>query len=69
MEEKLAELNAARAASGSDPLRMGIGIHTGTVLLADIGAPGRPATTRRSETRSTSRRDWSKPPRTSPRAS
>jgi hypothetical protein len=41
MEEKLAALNAVRAASGSDPLRMGIGIHTGTVLLADIGAPGR----------------------------
>lgn len=41
MEEKLAALNVAGAASGSDPLRMGIGIHTGTVLLADIGAPGR----------------------------
>ena len=41
MEEKLAALNTARATCGSDPLRMGIGIHTGTVLLADIGAPGR----------------------------
>jgi adenylate cyclase len=41
MEEKLGELNAARARAGSPALRMGIGIHTGTVLLADIGAPGR----------------------------
>ena len=41
MEEKLAALNEVRAATAAEPLRMGIGIHTGTVLLADIGAPGR----------------------------
>jgi class 3 adenylate cyclase len=41
MEEKLAMLNEARSGAGAGRLRMGIGIHTGTVLLADIGAPGR----------------------------
>ena len=41
MEEKLAALNDDRTAAGAELLRMGIGIHTGTVLLADIGAPGR----------------------------
>jgi adenylate cyclase len=41
MERALAALNAERAASGREAIAMGIGIHTGTVLLADIGAPGR----------------------------
>jgi adenylate cyclase len=38
MQERLAELNRDRAASGSDALRMGIGVHTGVVVLGNIGA-------------------------------
>jgi adenylate cyclase len=38
MQERLAELNQGRAASGGDALRMGIGVHTGTVVLGNIGA-------------------------------
>lgn len=38
MQERLAELNRSRAASGRDTLRMGIGVHTGTVVLGNIGA-------------------------------
>lgn len=41
MHAKLTELNAVRRNDRQVPLRMGIGIHTGTVLLADVGAPGR----------------------------
>jgi adenylate cyclase len=38
MQERLAELNRSRAASGGGALRMGIGVHTGTVVLGNIGA-------------------------------
>lgn len=38
MQERLARLNASRAAAGKPALAMGIGIHTGPVIAGTIGA-------------------------------
>lgn len=41
MQARQAELNAESAATGFDPLAMGIGVNTGTVIAGTIGGGGR----------------------------
>lgn len=41
MYAALAKLNEVRAGRGEPSLRMGIGVHTGTAVVGDIGAPHR----------------------------
>jgi adenylate cyclase len=41
MRAALTALNVERAGRGEPPLRMGVGVHTGTVVLGDIGASER----------------------------
>jgi len=41
MQNELTRWNSARKADGVSPLAMGIGIHTGTVVIGSIGTPQR----------------------------
>lgn len=41
MQRRLARLNDALAAEGTQPLRIGVGVHTGEAIAGNIGAPQR----------------------------
>lgn len=41
MMRRMTSVNDARRAAGQGPIRLRIGIHTGSVLVGNIGAPGR----------------------------
>jgi adenylate cyclase len=41
MQRALGELNRARAACGEAPLRVGIGLHSGEVVMGNVGSPRR----------------------------
>jgi adenylate cyclase len=41
MLQELAKLNVVRAKRNEEPLKIGIGIHTGPAVVGEIGAPSR----------------------------
>ena len=41
LQRECAALNEDRRAAGKDPLRLGVGLHSGPVVLGDVGSPER----------------------------
>jgi len=41
MEKEMSEINSWLASKGRDPIKVGIGVHTGGAIVGDIGAPHR----------------------------
>jgi len=41
LQESLRAMNRERAGRGEGPLRMGVGVHSGAVIIGDVGAPTR----------------------------